>query len=127
MSNETIMKRDDNQHVTKEARVRMVSPACDVYEDGKEFLILAEMPGVDEKTVDLRLDRTRLTIEATRPLPGSTDAEAGRGSIRYTRAFEVPDTIDAAKIGASLDNGVLSIRLPKAPQARVRQIRVTAG
>ena len=126
MSNETIMKRDDKS-VAKEARVRMASPACDVYEDGKEFLILAEMPGVDEKTVDLRLDRTRLTIEATRQLPSSAGAEPKTGSIRYTRVFEVPDTIDAANIHANLDNGVLSIRLPKAAQARVRQSRVTAG
>jgi HSP20 family molecular chaperone IbpA len=39
----------------------------------------------------------------------------------------VPDTIDAAEIAATLDNGVLNVRLPKAPQARVRQIRVTSG
>lgn len=126
MSNDEIMKREQNKPA-EEPRLRVVSPPCDVYENGKEFLILAEMPGVDEKSIDLRLDRTRLTIVALRPTVSSNDAGNRRAAVQYARAFEVPDTIDAAEISARLDNGVLSVRLPKAPQAQVRQIRVTAG
>jgi HSP20 family protein len=129
MSNDKmkIMKREENKPATNERPVRVVSPPCDVYEDGKEFLILAEMPGVDETSIQLRFDRTRLTIEAERQPPAANDGQSQRPAIRYARAFEVPDTIDAAEIAATLDNGVLNVRLPKAPQARVRQIRVTSG
>ncbi|HET6585665.1 MAG TPA: Hsp20/alpha crystallin family protein [Nannocystaceae bacterium] len=125
MSNDKLMKREESQPAT-EPRMRVVSPPCDVYEDGKEFLILAEMPGIDEGSIDLRLDRNRLTLEAERRFPAHAGQTQASG-IRYSRAFEVPDTIDASEIAARLDDGVLSVRLPKAPQARVRQIRVTAG
>jgi HSP20 family protein len=125
-NNNQMMKREETQPSTTEPHYRTIAPACDVYEDGKEFLVVAEMPGVEERSVDLRLDRTRLTIEAVRPHTngeGLTD----RTQTRYARAFEVPDTIDAANISAELRQGVLSVHLPKAPQARVRQISVKAG
>ncbi len=123
---EEMMKREENQPETNGSRYRTVSPACDVYEDGKEFLVVAEVPGVEEHNVDLRLDRTQLSIEAVRSMSGSNGNGQGM-HIRYMRVFEVPDTIDAANISAKLHNGVLSVHLPKAPEARVRQISVTAG
>ena len=126
MSNNKMMKREETQPTTTESHYRTISPACDVYEDGKEFLVVAEMPGVEERSVDLRLDRTRLTIEAVRPLPDG-EGQTDRMKTRYARAFEVPDTIDAANISAELRQGVLSVHLPKAAQARVRQINVKAG
>lgn len=122
MSDDKMMKREPNQPTTTATRNRTLSPACDVYEDGNEFLVVAEVPGVEEKHVDLRLDRTLLTIEAMRSAADGSGVET-----RYARVFEVPDTIDAAKITANLQDGVLSVHLPKAPQARVRQISVTAG
>ena len=123
---EHLMKHEThNVAETAESRVRKVSPACDVYENADEYLITAEMPGVREADVDLRLDRTRLAIEAERPLSGATEGQPT--AVRYVRVFEIPETIDRARIGAKLQDGVLSVHLPKAPQARVREIAVTAG
>jgi HSP20 family molecular chaperone IbpA len=105
-----------------EARWRTVVPVCDIYENRDEYLIVAEMPGVDEQAIDVRLDRTRLSIEAKRP--GQDGRTMGTS---YARIFEVPATIDGARISAKLNAGLLSVQLPKAPEARVRRIAVTAG
>ncbi|MCR9164017.1 MAG: Hsp20/alpha crystallin family protein [Nannocystaceae bacterium] len=122
MSNEELVKREEGQPAANESRYRTVSPACDIYENAEEYLIAAEMPGVDTDAVDIRLDRSRLTIGAVRPMEGEREVQTA-----YARAFEIPDTIDAGGIEAKMSNGVLSVHLPKAPQARVRQITVTAG
>lgn len=124
-----IMNSTDTQPSAPELRYQTVAPVCDVYEDANEFLIIAEMPGVEQHAVDLRLDRTRLSIEAYRHLDEQSGrvVESKRVPTRYLRAFEVPDTIDAAQITARLEDGVLNVHLPKAPHARVRRIAVTAG
>jgi HSP20 family molecular chaperone IbpA len=124
MSDDKMMKRDQQQPANVEPRYRTVAPGCDIYENSDEFLVVAEVPGVEENDVDLRLDRTQLTIEALRS-SGATHRDGTR--LRYARVFEVPDTIDAAKITAKLEHGVLSVHLPKAPEARVRRISVRAG
>lgn len=105
-----------------EPRWRTVVPVCDIYENRDEYLVVAEMPGVDQQSIDLRLDRTRLTIEAKRPQQNN-----GPMGTCYVRVFEVPATIDGAQISAKLNEGLLSVHLPKAPEARVRKIAVTAG
>lgn len=126
MSDNKMMKREGTDVATAaETRYRNVAPACDVYESADEYLIVAEMPGVPEGAVDLRMDRTKLAIQADRLLGDTSDTDGT--FLRYTRAFQVPETIDSTKINAKLRNGVLSVHLPKAPQARVRQISVTAG
>ena len=124
MSDDKIMKREETQPATNESRYRTVSPACDVYENADEYLISAEMPGIDGKAVDIRLDRSRLSVQAIRPADGDGD---GHVQTAYSRAFEIPDTVDLGKIDAKMSNGILNVHLPKAPQARVRRIDVTAG
>jgi HSP20 family molecular chaperone IbpA len=115
-----LTKQDDRRQ--PEPRWRTVAPICDLYENRDEYLIIAEMPGVDQQAIDVRLDRTRLTIAAKRPKQNGDAA-----GICYTRVFEVPATIDGGQISAKLNEGLLSVRLPKAPEARVRRIAVTAG
>lgn len=115
-----LTKSDDRRQ--PEPRWRTVVPVCDIYENRDEYLIMAEMPGVEEQAIDLRLDRTRLTIEAKRR---RQDTESV--GTCYARVFEVPATIDGAHISAKLNEGLLSVHLPKAPEARVRRISVTAG
>ena len=119
---EQLIQREEDEAVDDD--VRMASPACSVYESADEYLVLAEVPGVVDDGVDIRLDRTQLSIRADRKL----DGDAGEvGTLRYARVFEVPETIDSTQISASLSEGVLHLRMPKAPQARVRRIQVTAG
>lgn len=123
MSNDNrITKREQDRPAATNGRERRLSPPCDIYESASEFLVVAEMPGVDEQSIDLHLDRSRLTIEATRTMDGESPP-----SLRYVRAFEVPSTIDSSQIHAELRAGVLRVHLPKAAEARVRRIAVQAG
>lgn len=124
MSDSKLVKLDDSREATTQSRPRAISPACDILESADEYLIMAEMPGVERDAVEIQMDRSRLTIEATRMMDADRQAE---GSIAYSRAFEIPDTVDVGNVDAKMDNGVLSVHLPKAPQARVRRINVSAG
>jgi HSP20 family protein len=128
MSSEEMMNRPESSSAG-DTRYETIAPTCDVYENADEYLIHAEMPGVDKHAIDVRIERTRLSIEAYRNLTDAAEGSSpgGRMPTRYVRTFEVPDTIEADEITARLENGVLDLRLPKAPHARVRRISVTAG
>jgi HSP20 family molecular chaperone IbpA len=105
-------------------------PKVDIYETGQSMVLIVDMPGVDEKSVDVTLDRNVLSIH------GRVEPEAFEGySLAYTeygtgdfqRAFTVSDEIDREKIEAVMKNGVLKITLHKAEQAKARKIAITAG
>jgi HSP20 family molecular chaperone IbpA len=138
-----------NQNLAKAASARHVTPLCDVYENADEYLIVAEMPGVKQDAVDIRLDRAELIVEAIRETTRETTrqatgqatregptlgarsrSESGNGAsvaLRYRRVFEVPQTINPDELRAELRDGLLYLHLSKAPEARVRQIPVRAG
>ena len=108
------------------------SPLVDVYEaqDGTTML-LAEVPGASADTLDIRVDKGVLTIGAEAALPEVSDEYArtytGFVSGTYFRAFALSDEIDREKIEASLHNGLLTVRLPKAETARTRKIEISEG
>lgn len=110
------------------------SPLVDVYEaqDGTTML-LAEVPGASADTLDIRVDKGVLTIGAEATLPEvSGEGEYARTytgfvSGTYFRAFALSDEIDREKIEASLHNGLLTVRLPKAETARTRKIEISEG
>lgn len=109
-------------------RERAFAPACDVFESADEYLILADMPGTDENAIDVKLDRNQLTLEAARvPATRGKLIDTERTQVRYRRSFQIPESVDANAIQAQLRDGVLALRLPKAPAARVRRIAVSAG
>jgi HSP20 family protein len=93
----------------------------DVYENESELLLLADLPGVPAEGLDVRVDNGELTIEGRR-------GEAGREKEKYKRVFALDDAgFDLDKIAARQQNGVLELRLPKAPQKRARKIAVKAS
>ena len=125
---ESKMARREEQRPGNNQPIRVVAPPCDVYESAEEYLILADVPGAEDKGIDVRLDRSQLTIEAARaPDEGGTLVDSEYAPRRYRRTFQIPDSVNAAGINAELKNGVLALHLPKAPAARVRKIAVTAG
>lgn len=94
----------------------------DVYENENELLLLADLPGVAADGLDVRVDNGELTIEGRRGEKGAAPAEA------YRRVFALDDAgFELDKIAARQNNGVLELRLPKAPQKRARKIDVKAG
>ena len=97
-------------------------PKVDITETDNNFLITAELPGLDEKNVDLTLDDGTLTINGEK----KTETEDTQGEFysrersygKFQRSFEVPTIIDQNKIVASFVKGVLTVTMPKTPEAK---------
>lgn len=93
------------------------APSVDIYENGDEFLVVADLPGARSESVEVRLDKENLSISARR--------EAGAdGGGEYRRTFLVPRGIDASQITAEMKQGVLTLRLPKGAALKPRTIQV---
>lgn len=109
------------------------APAVDVAEKENAYEITAELPGMDEKNVELKLANGVLTIKGEKTEEKEEKKKDYHVSERrygaFERAFQVPDGVDADKIEARFKKGVLSITLPKTPQAQTKEkkIAVKAG
>ena len=115
-----------------EARpVTTVRPAVDIVSTETDVWLTADVPGASAESVDVTVERKLLTLEAaTAPLEASSD---GRRHYRefptrlYKRTFRLSDEIDRGGIEATVTNGVLTLRLPKAVEAQPQKVAVTAG
>jgi HSP20 family protein len=106
----------------------VVAPAVDIYENVEEILLVADLPGVTEEGLVVRLEKDQLSIEGRTELPQpGTPLAVGFRAVDYRREFVVPKGIDADKIAATLKQGVLRVKLPKIPAVKPRQITVQAG
>lgn len=106
---------------------RCFVPKADIFETEKEIIVLADIPGANDKTVDITLEKNVLSINAyVEPLrTGDYDiayAEYEEGD--YQRSFRLSDEIDRDKIQAIVSEGVLRLRLPKSQEARAMKIAV---
>jgi HSP20 family molecular chaperone IbpA len=102
-------------------------PKVDIIETGNAMVMYADMPGTDEKSVEITLEKNVLTITGTvqpQAFPGRSIAYSEYDVGDYERAFTLSDEVDRQKIGAVVKNGVLKLTLQKAPQAEVRKIAV---
>jgi len=109
---------------------RAYVPRVDIYETDDTIIMLADMPGVDEKSVDITLEKNILTIsgcvESEQPANYSLAyAEYEVGD--YERSFTLSNEIDRDNIEAAVKNGVLCLHLPKAGPAKTRKIAIKAG
>jgi HSP20 family protein len=108
---------------------KVYTPAVDIIERNDDIVVIADMPGVDEKSVDITLEKNMLSIygrvEPVIPEQHRLSAsEYGIGD--YQRFFTIADTVDRGRIQASVRNGVLRLVLPKAEEVKTRRIEVTA-
>jgi HSP20 family protein len=107
------------------------APAVDVYEDEHTVALKIEVPGIDEKDIDVRLENNTLTVHGERKIENDEKEENYRRVERqygsFTRTFTLPTTVDSEKVSASYDKGVLKIALPKKAEAKPKQIKVTVG
>lgn len=109
------------------ARVAFV-PRVDIYESNDAITLVADMPGVDERAVDITLERSVLTINGFVEPDFPENYSLAYAEYRvgdYERSFKLSDEIDQENIAASLKNGVLRLHLPKA-QPTMRKISVKA-
>lgn len=109
--------------------VRMYTPAVDIIERKDDIVVMADMPGVDEKSVDVTLEKNVLSIygRVEPEIPDGhelIDSEYGVGD--YQRTFTLSDEVDRDKIQATVKEGVLKLVLPKAEAAKARKIEVKA-
>jgi len=109
---------------TPSATCQVARPRADIYEGKTEFVLILDTPGVATDDVHVELDRSELTVVAVRWLGPAVEGKE-RPSRSYRRSFVLPDTVDAERISAALDKGVLTLTLPKRADASVRTIRVT--
>lgn len=126
MSRENIVKRETDVAEAVQQRPA-IAPAVDVYENKDELLILADLPGVARDQMTLHLDKGKLTIEAKRDERSEGGVLAAEyRPFDYRRTFVIPQGIEADKIVAELDQGVLKVHLPKVAALKPRQIQIRA-
>src|SRR5271168_4201860 len=107
------------------------APAVDVYEDEHTVTLKIEVPGIDEKDIDVRLENNTLTVHGERKIENEEKEENYRRVERqygsFTRTFTLPTTVDSEKVSASYEKGVLKVTLPKKAEAKPKQIKVNVG
>ncbi len=103
-------------------------PAVNVYEDEHNIMVTVELPGVDEKDIDVSLENNVLTINGERKLENEEKKEnfhrIERSYGRFTRSFALPPTVDTESVNAEFNNGVLQISLDKREEAKPKQIKI---
>jgi HSP20 family molecular chaperone IbpA len=109
--------------------VRTFVPRVDIYETENAVVLLADMPGVNENSVDITLEKNILTIKGYAEPQAPEDFEPAYSEYRfgnYERTFALSDEVDREQIEATVKNGVLRLTMPKAETARTRKITVKA-
>ncbi|HEY3233550.1 MAG TPA: Hsp20/alpha crystallin family protein [Polyangiaceae bacterium] len=105
-------------------------PRLELNDEGKWLLLQAELPGVTEKELDVTVTADTLTVRGTRKdeVPGGYSVHRReRPAVEFARSITLPCRIDAERAEATMKNGVLSLRLPKAAEAQPKQITVKAS
>ena len=107
------------------------APAVDVYEDEHNVSLKIEIPGIDDKDIDVRVENNTLTVHGERKFEKEEKEENFRRVERsygsFTRSFTLPNTVDVEHVLANYDKGVLKITLPKKAEAKPKQIKVQVG
>jgi HSP20 family protein len=107
------------------------APAVDIYEHESNIVLKAELPGVDPKDVDIRLENNTLTVRGERKLDSEVKKESyhrvERSYGTFTRSFTLPTVVDQAAIQAQFKDGVLRLTLPKREEAKPKQIQISVA
>jgi len=107
------------------------APAVDVYEDEHSITLKIEVPGIDEKDIDVRVENNTLTVQGERKLEKEEKEENYRRIERqygsFTRTFTLPNTVDTESVAANYEKGVLKVQLAKKAEAKPKQIKVNVG
>ena len=125
------MQKMENVSATERVRnVKTFVPRVDIFENKDSLFLVADMPGVDEKTVDIALEKNVLTITGRVENGRIKDATMMYSEYEigdYERVFTLSDEIDRDKIVAAVRNGVLRLELPKAEKVKPKKITIKAA
>ncbi len=107
------------------------APPVDVYEDEHNVTLKIEVPGIDEKDIDVRIENNTLTVHGERKFEKDEKEENYRRVERqygsFTRTFTLPNTVNQDSVHADYDKGVLKITMAKKAEAKPKQIKVNVG
>jgi len=108
-----------------------LAPPVDIYEDEHNIILKIEVPGIDEKDIDVRIQNNTLTVHGERKLDKEEKEENFRRVERqygsFTRSFTLPSSVEPGQVSARCDKGVLNINLAKKAEAKPTQIKVNVG
>jgi HSP20 family protein len=118
----TIVRETDTRQTDQ-----FVAPAASLMEDGEGYLLQVEMPGVNKEGLEISTEGNELTIIGRRSLPTIEGTLIHQESRRedFRRTFEIDPSIDANKINAKIEQGLLTVTLPKAERVKPRRITVS--
>lgn len=104
------------------------SPAVDIFETEQDLVFKAELPDVQLKDIDVKVENQTLTFKGERKFEQESSNKGyhrlERSYGQFVRSFSLPTTVDTEKISAEYQNGVLTVRLPKKEAAKPRQVKV---
>ncbi len=114
---------DQNQN----GRQQFVTPEVNIFETKDGYVLQAEMPGVNKDGLDITLENNELTLHGRRgdQQPKATALWRESSLADYRRVFELDPAIDTGKIDAKIDQGVLTLRLPKSERVKPRKVTVS--
>ena len=129
---DTLVRENRNESAVNgngnaQAQERFVAPMATVLENADGYTLQVEMPGVNKEGLEMWVENNELTIIGRRSLPSVQGRLIHREMRRdnFRRAFELDPSIDAAKISAKIEHGVVTLTLPKAEQVKPRKITVS--
>ena len=108
-----------------------LAPPVDIYEDEHNIVLKIDVPGIDEKDIDVSIQNNTLTVHGERKIEKEEKEENFRRVERqygsFTRSFTLPSSVDPGQVSARCDKGVLKINLAKKAEAKPTQIKVNVG
>jgi HSP20 family protein len=108
-----------------------LAPPVDIYEDEHNIILKIEVPGIDEKDIDVSIQNNTLTVRGERKIEKDEKEEnfhrVERQYGSFTRSFTLPSSVDPGQVNARCDKGVLKISLAKKAEAKPTQIKVNVG
>jgi HSP20 family protein len=131
MTNKEMTRRENRtaENQPAETPKQLVAPAIDVLENGDEYLLIADLPGVQPGDLHCEIHNGELTLRAPASAFGTgVDLFSGSSTgYEYARRFRVPSGVAADKINAKLNNGVLELHIPKEEAKKPRTIPVSVS
>lgn len=104
------------------------APSVDIYETENEIVLTAEVPGIDEKDIDIKIENNTLSLQGERKFEKETKEEnyhrIERSYGSFFRSFTIPHNVDQDKIEAEHEGGVLRVVMPKKPESKPKKVKV---
>ena len=117
-----------SQREEKDVMTSNWAPAVDIYETANELVLTAEIPGIDEKDIEIKIEDNTLSLKGERKFEKETKEEnfhrIERSYGSFYRAFTLPNSVDTEHIQAMHDNGVLRVVMPKKQELKPKTVKI---